>query len=346
MEPHSSELNEFNRMLIAVAGLTDQNRGCSLNSVTKLCSSFALGGRPVDHAKMLRLCSYAGLLSIKKGIVRLTELGQEFLSRNPDFLYEITEPQKIFIAEQLIFKGPWRPGARDLFLSFSPNYSKITYELSLIENPLPLRYNSMIHLLQVLGVLLEVNGKLIVASRYVASVIQLLADTLSVSEEKLDQALQANRKLGTQAEEAVVEYERKRLRALGREAEAELVRRISQLDLSAGYDIKSFDGDKPSFNYDRFIEVKASQESGLRFFWSANERRVAEEKGDKYWIYFVSGFRQNKADQITPIMIQNPAKRLSKISQLRVEVATYVIMQCNDLPLSSICQKNLKGFVL
>jgi len=344
--PDSNELNELNRILIAVAELTDQDQGCSVNSVTTLCSSFTLGGRLVDHAKMLRLSSYTGLSSIEQGTVRLTHLGREFLSDNPDFLYEITETQKIFLAEQLIFKGPWESRARDLFLSFSPNYSKITYELSLIENPLPVRYNSTIHLLRVLEVLVEADGKLIVAPRYVAHVNQLLADRRRMSEKLLEQVLQANQRLGMQAEEAVVEHERKRLRALGRNAEAELVRRISQLDIGAGYDIKSFDGDKPLFDYDRFIEVKASQESELRFFWSANERRAAKEKGNKYWIYFVGRFKQSKSDEITPIMIQNPAKRLSQISQLSVDVATYIITQCNDLPLNPIPHKNVKGFVL
>lgn len=344
--PDSNELNELNRILIAVAELTDQDQGCSVNSVTTLCSSFTLGGRLVDHAKMLRLSSYTGLSSIEQGTVRLTNLGREFLSGNPNFLYEITETQEIFLAEQLIFKGPWESRARDLFLSFSPNYSKITYELSLIENPLPVRYNSTIHLLRVLEVLVEADGKLIVAPRYVAHVNQLLADRRRVSEKLLEQALQANQRLGMQAEEAVVEHERKRLRALGRNAEAELVRRISQLDIGAGYDIESFDGDKPLFDYDRFIEVKASQESELRFFWSANERRAAKEKGNKYWIYFVGRFKQSKSDEIIPIMIQNPAKRLSQISQLSVDVATYIITQCNDLPLHPISHKNVKGFVL
>lgn len=344
--PDSNELNELNRTLIAVAELTDQDQGCSVNSVTTLCSSFTLGGRLVDHAKMLRLSSYTGLSSIEQGTVRVTNLGREFLSGNPNFLYEITETQEIFLAEQLIFKGPWESRARDLFLSFSPNYSKITYELSLIENPLPVRYNSTIHLLRVLEILVETDGKLIVAPRYVAHVNQLLAGRRRMSEKLLEQALQANQRLGMQAEEAVVEHERKRLRALGRNAEAELVRRISQLDIGAGYDIESFDGDKPLFDYDRFIEVKASQGSELRFFWSANERRAAKEKGNKYWIYFVGRFKQSKSDEITPIMIQNPAKRLSQISQLSVDVATYIINQCNDLPLNPISHKNVKGFVL
>jgi hypothetical protein len=344
--PHSAELNELNRIVIAVSELSDQGQACSVDSVLKLCSSIVLGGRPADHSRMLRLCSYAGLLSVEKGIVSLTELGQEFLSHNSDSSYEITDAQMHFFAEKAIFNGPWQSRARDLFLSFSPNYSDITYELSMIDNPLPVRHNSTVYLLRVLGVLVETEGKLSVSPIYVASVRQLLAYRNSKTQEELEQALQADRRLAEQAEEAVVEYERKRLKALGCEAEAELVRRISQLDVGAGYDIQSFDGDKPLFDYDRFIEVKVSQGTELRFYWSVNECRVAEEKGDNYWIYFVGGFQHNRGDQIEPIMIQNLAKRISQLPQLVIEVEKYVVTQRDELPLRPVHPQSIKGFVL
>ncbi len=268
------------------------------------------------------------------------------MGHNPDLIYEITDAQKHFFAEQVILRGPWRPRARDLLLSFSPNFLDLTYELGIVDNPPPVHFNSLIHLLQVLGVLTKSQGKLSVAPVYVATVNQLRADQLGTTEGELDQMLQANRKLGALAEDAVVEYERRRLRALGRDAEAELVRRISQLNAGAGYDVESFNGDKPLFDYDRFIEVKASQESNLHFFWTSNERRAAENKGDMYWIYFVGEFRQNKANQITPIMIQNPASRLLQISQISIEIATYFVRQCDDLPLQPAHRSDIGGFVL
>ena len=344
--PQTAEVDELNRVLIAVAELSVQGQGCPGESVIALCSSFALGGRPVDHKKTLRLCSFAGLLSVSKGIVTLTETGKEFLELNSIRSYELTDAQKQFVAERLILSGPGRSRARDLLLNFSPNYSKITYEFAASENPLPLRCRSAAHLLQGLGVLLEVDGVLIVAPEYVAPVVQLLSDRHGTTEEDLAKALQANRKLSAQAEEAVLEYERKRLRALDRDAEASLVRRISQLDVGAGYDIESYDGDKPLFDYDRFIEVKASQGHELRFYWTANERRVAEKLDSRYWIYFVGNFRSNQADQIAPIMIQDPATRLSQISQLQIETSTYLVMQRKEPILKSINQQDVKGFLL
>jgi len=344
--PSLAELNEFNRVLLATVQLSDLDEGCRVRPIVDLCSSFTFGGHIVDHYKTLKLCNYAGLLSITKVKVKLTELGKEFLTCNPDNSYEITERQKSFVATQLILQGPWQSRARDLFLSFSPNYDKVTYEISLYENPLPKRHNSVVHLLLALGVLLNTDNRLFVVSEYVPIVRWLRASDSGLSEQELDQALQANRKLADQAEEAVLEYEQERLRSINRDAEASLVRRIGQLDVKAGYDIESFDGDKPLFDYDRFIEVKSSYESELRFFWSENEHRVAEEKGDKYWIYFVGGLSTKTAEQIVPILIQNPAKRLTQISEINLKVATYLVEQGDEIQFKKFCQGKAKGLVL
>jgi len=62
-----------------------------------------------------------------------------------------------------------------------------------------------------------------------------------MSNQELDEALQTNLKLADQAEEAILEYERSRLKSINCHAEASLMRRISQLNVKAGYDIESFD---------------------------------------------------------------------------------------------------------
>lgn len=343
--PSIAELNECNRVLLAVVQLSDPDV-CRVRPIVNLCSSFTFGGYGANHYKTLRLCNYAGLLLMTKEKVRITELGKKFLSCNPNNYYEITEQQKRFVAEQLILQGPWESSARDLFLSFNPNYDKLTYEVSLYEGPIPIRYNSIVHLLLALGVLLKTDSVLLVESRYVPLVKTLRATKSGISEQELEQALQTNMKLADQAEEAVLEYERKRLRSMNRQAEASLVRRVSQLDVKAGYDIESFDGDKPLFDYDRFIEVKSSYGPELRFFWSENERRSAEEKGDKYWIYFVGGLSSKKARQIMPILVQNPITRLAQMSEISIKVVTYLIEQSDEIQLKRFCQGETKGFLL
>jgi len=344
--PQATEIDELNRVLLAVVGLSVPRKGCTTEAVIALCSSFTFGGRPVDHKRTLLFCSFAGLLSVTKGRARLTESGREFLALNPSHSYELTGAQKRFVAQRLILSGPWSSQARDLFLAFAPNYQDITYELAISDNPLPLRFRSAVHLLRELGVLLEADGVLTVSPEYVASISQLLADRHGITEAELARALRANRKLGALAEDAVVGYERKRLRALGRHAEASLVRRISQLDVSVGYDIESFDGDKPLFTYDRFIEVKASQKSELHFCWTRNEYRVAAQYGSRYWIYFIGCFERNRPGEIAPIMIRDPASRLSQIAQLQVEASGYIVKQCEELVLEQVDHQSVRGVLL
>lgn len=344
--PSISDMNECNRVVVMASQLAGNNGTCDIKDLFKLCSSLTFGGHIADHSRTINLCCYGGLLCLKNDRVGLTELGEKFLSCNPDTVYEITELQKHLIAERLILAGPWQSRARDLFLSFSPNYDKITYEISLYENPLPARYNSIVHLLLALRVLSKIDSKLFVEPKYISLVMKLRAAPVSVSKQELDQALQVDMKLANQAEEAVLEFERERLKSIGRNMEASLVRRISQLDIGAGYDIKSFDGDKPFLDYDRFIEVKSSLNLELRFFWSDNERRVAEERGDKYWIYFVGGLSTKKARHVCPIMIQDPSKRLAHIPNISIKPATYIVKQGEEIQLRQFYQGKVKGFLL
>jgi len=139
---------------------------------------------------------------------------------------------------------------------------------------------------------------------------------------------------------------KKRLLNLGRNAEADLVRRISQLNVSAGYDIESFNGDFLSVIFDRFIEVKASIYNELKFFWTINEYEVAKEKGDNYWIYFVGGFNDKSQSNVKPILIQNPAEKLYEISQIKIEPTKFMISQIQNLPIEEITSDGLKWYIL
>ena len=105
----------------------------------------------------------------------------------------------------------------------------------------------------------------------------------------------------------MLQYERSRLTAAGLRSEALCVRQISQIRVHAGYDIESFDGRSPDLSFNRFIEVKGSGQSQVRFMWSPNEIKVAERLKERYWIYFVGGI-ERKGRRVTrePILIQNP----------------------------------------
>lgn len=96
---------------------------------------------------------------------------------------------------------------------------------------------------------------------------------------------QRNKRIGDRGEEIVVEYEKQKLRSVGKQDLAEKIDRVSIRTDSVGYDIVSFNAD----GSEKFIEVKSSlgPVSDPDFHLSDNQLRVAKEKGTNYWLYFV-----------------------------------------------------------
>jgi len=105
---------------------------------------------------------------------------------------------------------------------------------------------------------------------------------------------------GSDAEEYVLNYERRRLSG---HRNIDSTKIISKLDIFAGYDIVSFET-LESTNLDRFIEVKSFSKT-LEFFWSKNEVEVSKMKGMRYYLYLVD---RDAIDNpyYEPIIVQNP----------------------------------------
>ena len=138
-----------------------------------------------------------------------------------------------------------------------------------------------------------------------------------LSLKQLKRQLEENELAGEKAEEFVFEYERKRLG----QPLSEKVRRISEIDVTAGYDIVSFDSNQ-SAGPDRFIEVKAV--SNIGFYWSRNEYEIAKLKGDTYYLYLVNLNRINEQNY-SPKMIQNPAINIMDTDEWFVEPQSYYV---------------------
>lgn len=138
-----------------------------------------------------------------------------------------------------------------------------------------------------------------------------------LSLDKLKRQLQLNEMAGEKAELFVLEYEKKRL---GKPL-SEKVRRISEIDVEAGYDIVSFNSHY-SQEPDRFIEVKAVSDVG--FYWSKNEYEIARLKVDKYYLYLVELSKIGRKDY-SPLVIQNPAKNVMEADSWFVEAQSFLI---------------------
>lgn len=125
---------------------------------------------------------------------------------------------------------------------------------------------------------------------------------------------------GEAAEEYVVEYEKARLLNT---TLAEKVKRISGIDVSAGYDVVSFE-EGTSVQYDRFIEVK-SFEGHPHFYWSKNEIEVAMIYGDKYYLYLINADKIVEPGYV-PTIIRNPVKTIIKSDGWLMQPTSYLVL--------------------
>jgi hypothetical protein len=276
----------------------------------------------------------------------LSTLGYKFLSANRDNFFEITEAQKQLLAEKIVFKGAWSSHARELFKLFAANTQTSLYELSTVETSLSSNQNVAVHFFKYLGILQEENFLIQVQKRYSQLVYELIADSKAISEQQLEQLLMENRKLGAQAENVVVEFERQRLLKLGKTIQAELVKRISTINAAAGYDIESFDGTTDDVFPNRFIEVKATTGDDIRFYWTINEREVAKKKKDKYWIYVLISFREDRPTESLPITIQDPEHIIPRHESFLIEVNKYLISEIAEIELTEQHIDELKWYQL
>lgn len=151
---------------------------------------------------------------------------------------------------------------------------------------------------------------------FVSSFIRQQKRKLSLNQ--LKRKLEENEKSGDLAERFVLEFEQKRLPASLRSK----IRIISSIDVTAGYDIVSFES-SDSLEIDRFIEVKAINHE-KRFFWSQNEYEVAKLKGNSYYLYLVELNNIKKVDY-NPIIICDPVNSVMKSDEWLVETQTFCV---------------------
>ena len=101
-----------------------------------------------------------------------------------------------------------------------------------------------------------------------------------VSPLELEDILLKKKEFGLSAEKFIFEKEVKKLKEIN---ESLKVKHISLEDVSAGYDIESYDEKQNKI----FIEVKAISNSNFRFFLSSNEYSVSKRLGNRYFLYLI-----------------------------------------------------------
>jgi hypothetical protein len=170
----------------------------------------------------------------------------------------------------------------------------------------------------------------LLGSKIFESSFNLYDDGITPSQLNSRLILQAER--GDIAEEFVLGIERRRL---AKHSHIEAVKRVSLTNVSAGFDIQSFESDK-SEKLDKFIEVK-SYLGAPGFYWSVNEIHVAKEKGELYSLVIVDYSKIDQEDYEpseikNPYLIFNMDKHVSKktTSPFEIEPQNFYISWKND----------------
>lgn len=188
----------------------------------------------------------------------------------------------------------------------------------------PLKLSSVRNVLLSQG-FLRVNRSIAGSHFYVSPEYETLVASLCVKKrkamslEQLKKRLENNELAGEKAELFVLEYERQRLGPEG----GKKVKRISDIDVSAGYDIVSVNT-PDSMKTNRFIEVKAISEAG--FFWSKNEYEVAKLLATDYYLYLID-LTKIYDDNYEPEIINNPAQQITENSLWLIEPQSYHIQK-------------------
>lgn len=110
----------------------------------------------------------------------------------------------------------------------------------------------------------------------------------SVSPAELQCRRRNKEDLGLGAEQAIVAYECERVGP----GLADRIEHVALKNVAAGYDIQSVSVTEGNGILPRYIEVKAVPPHTLRFYWTANEVRVAEFFGLWYYLYLLPVDRQ------------------------------------------------------
>ncbi|WP_339166914.1 DUF3883 domain-containing protein [Brevibacillus sp. FSL L8-0520] len=287
----------------------------SLTDIEKFClSNTSFYNIPIKG--IVALLEFISAVSHNDNGLFLTKFGQELI----DSIIDNTISKRISIA--LLTKIISEEVYSDFLDLESINFDHIHEAYIIKNNYIPFKYSGIRNLLINLGFFkysLQVKNILIIDESYNDFLISILKPVREkISLEKLKEMFVLKEKYGKEAEEFVLDYEKKRLYG---HLQIDKISRISEIDVNAGYDIISFDSVN-SETLDRFIEVK-SYSKNMSFYWTKNEIDVSKNKGSSYYLYLVDREKMNQPD-FQPYIIANPYDLVFKNNTWKREAQNWI----------------------
>lgn len=283
--------------------------GITIRDAEVICSH-APGKRQLSVVDLIRYCLAFGWINVETDIVSLSPAFIEFVG------------DKNALDEKLIQSTVVQLFQGGVFSSHLFSYDAVQSCYSFKNELLSLSFSAARNVLISQGFLVaerDVQGtKFYIAPAYDSLVAKYCkSQRKQLSIEQLKRQLEDNALAGEKAELFVLSFEKVRIG----QPLCDKIKRISEIDASAGYDIVSFNSPESQVP-DRFIEVKAVSSSG--FYWSKNEYEIAKLKGEMYYLYLVELSRVSVPGYV-PEMIQDPAANVMTSDSWFVEAQSYHI---------------------
>lgn len=222
---------------------------------------------------VLNMLDY-GFITVENDGIKLTELGDKMMSDATD-RYELSVAQKKLAAK--IYLDRNMSIARNWFTLFL--LSTLYFKRELINLSLQQFTEDMIEL-----AVASQEKDLVYLNKEYTGLLQNFINK-GMTEEELFKVLEKNKQLGDKAEKIALEFEKNRLTMIGRSDLAKKVELIAKSDVTAGYDIKSFQEVNSEVD-DAFIEVKSFNHN--HFYLSENELKTSEILKENYYLYLVN----------------------------------------------------------
>ena len=214
--------------------------------------------------------------------------------------------------------------AVDNILSLDKKYDENRNLFYISRNKVELRYSGLIMLLNDLSFIQVIANRIFIFDEDLAKELSEKQDKTSarrtISLIELENELALRKEYGEIGERKAFEYETKLLAERGI---AKAPKMISDIDVSAGYDLVSYLS-SDSISYDKYIEVKSCQNKEQAFYLSRNELRIAKEKGESYYLYLYI----RETDEI--IIINDPYNRIYLSEEWAKEPQIYKIHKMID----------------
>ncbi|AJX17047.1 DUF3883 domain-containing protein [Burkholderia ubonensis] len=175
-----------------------------------------------------------------------------------------------------------------------------------------LKQHELLHKNGVATVLANVSDSIVDESDH----LSVIGSEAKLSYEQQVEIAMKKMQVGRIGESLVLQYEKARLKKAGVKSLSQKVRWVSQSQPYLGFDIATVN----IKSKDEYIEVKSSTSKLRTFYFTSNEMRVAEKKGNAYRLICVS----NVMTQPSINEIRNPMQALND-GLLTIESGTHLV---------------------